>query len=161
MDGGAWWATVHGVAKSRTHRSDLTRTHAISIVSLIWGRNRDKEKDNRQGVGEGERKKAWGGGWTKKKKWLEPVVFLSAVSCYYRFPRKGVGVHSRLKAVDCHKALVPNSFVQILAKIAETDSGWIANTDFFGFVLFLNVKPKVYPKGMLNDLFSFYPNSAL
>ena len=25
MDGGAWWATVHGVAKSRTRPSDLTK----------------------------------------------------------------------------------------------------------------------------------------
>ena len=24
MDGGAWWAAVHGVAKSRTELSDLT-----------------------------------------------------------------------------------------------------------------------------------------
>ena len=24
MDGGAWWATVHGIAKSRTRLSDLT-----------------------------------------------------------------------------------------------------------------------------------------
>ena len=23
MDGGAWWATIHGVAKSRTQLSDL------------------------------------------------------------------------------------------------------------------------------------------
>ena len=32
MDGGAWWATVHGVAKSRTRRSDFTFTfhfHAL------------------------------------------------------------------------------------------------------------------------------------
>ena len=32
MDGGAWWATVHGVAKSRTRLSDLTLTfhfHAL------------------------------------------------------------------------------------------------------------------------------------
>ena len=32
MDGGAWWATVHGVAKSRTQLSDLTFTfqfHAL------------------------------------------------------------------------------------------------------------------------------------
>ena len=29
MDGGAWWATVHGVAKSRTWLSDFTH-------SLIW-----------------------------------------------------------------------------------------------------------------------------
>ena len=26
MDGGAWWATVHGVAKSQTQLSDLTFT---------------------------------------------------------------------------------------------------------------------------------------
>ena len=26
MGGGAWWATVHGVAKSRTRQSDLTFT---------------------------------------------------------------------------------------------------------------------------------------
>ena len=32
MDGGAWWAAVHGVAKSRTQLSDLTLTfhfHAL------------------------------------------------------------------------------------------------------------------------------------
>ena len=32
MDGGAWWATVHGVAKSQTRLSDLTFTfhfHAL------------------------------------------------------------------------------------------------------------------------------------
>ena len=32
MDGGAWWAVVHGVAKSRTQLSDLTFTflfHAL------------------------------------------------------------------------------------------------------------------------------------
>jgi len=27
MDGGAWWATVHGVAKSRTRLSDFTFMH--------------------------------------------------------------------------------------------------------------------------------------
>ena len=31
MDGGAWWAAVHGVAKSRTQLSDFTFTsfHAL------------------------------------------------------------------------------------------------------------------------------------
>ena len=51
MDGGAWWAAVHGVAKSRTQLSDFTFTfhfHALekemathsSILSLEnpWGR---------------------------------------------------------------------------------------------------------------------------
>ena len=27
MDGGAWWAAIHGVAKSRTRLSDFTFTH--------------------------------------------------------------------------------------------------------------------------------------
>ena len=30
MDGGAWWATVHGVAKSQTQLSD-SHTHIQSI----------------------------------------------------------------------------------------------------------------------------------
>ena len=32
MDGGAWWATVHGVAESRTQLSDLTFTlHSYAL----------------------------------------------------------------------------------------------------------------------------------
>ena len=33
MDGGAWWATVHGVTKSRTRLSDFT-TQGIKIQAL-------------------------------------------------------------------------------------------------------------------------------
>ena len=29
MDGGAWWAAVHGVAKSRTRLSDFTFTFHV------------------------------------------------------------------------------------------------------------------------------------
>ena len=38
MDGGAWWATVHGVAKSRTRLSDFTFTfhfHALEKEMAI------------------------------------------------------------------------------------------------------------------------------
>ena len=31
MDGGAWWATVHGVAKSQTRLSDFTFTLRAKI----------------------------------------------------------------------------------------------------------------------------------
>ena len=34
MDGGAWWATVHGVAKSRTRLSDFTSLHFNSKKTL-------------------------------------------------------------------------------------------------------------------------------
>ena len=34
MDGGAWWATVHGVAKSRTRLSDFTSLR--SFLELAW-----------------------------------------------------------------------------------------------------------------------------
>ena len=34
MDGGAWWATVHGVAKSQTRLSDFTHSeHLDSVVA--------------------------------------------------------------------------------------------------------------------------------
>ena len=32
MDGGAWWAAVHGVAKSRTRLSDLTFTFHFHVL---------------------------------------------------------------------------------------------------------------------------------
>ena len=32
MDGGAWWATVHGVAKSQTWLSDFTSLHFTSLL---------------------------------------------------------------------------------------------------------------------------------
>ena len=32
MDGGAWWATVHGVAKSRTRLSNFTHSLSFRIV---------------------------------------------------------------------------------------------------------------------------------
>ena len=34
MDGGAWWATVHGVAKSRTQLSDFTFTQMYPALGL-------------------------------------------------------------------------------------------------------------------------------
>ena len=33
MDGGAWWATVHGVTKSRTRLSDLT--HSLNLIMFL------------------------------------------------------------------------------------------------------------------------------
>ena len=39
MDGGAWWATVHGVTKSRTRLSDNTFKTRIQVPALpfAWG----------------------------------------------------------------------------------------------------------------------------
>ena len=34
MDGGAWWATVYGVAKSRTRLRDFTVTFHFSFVLI-------------------------------------------------------------------------------------------------------------------------------
>ena len=35
MDRGAWWAAVHGIAKSQTGVSDLTLSHFHHRISLI------------------------------------------------------------------------------------------------------------------------------
>ena len=38
MDGGAWWATVHGVAKSRTRLSDFTFTFTLKFyIYMVKG----------------------------------------------------------------------------------------------------------------------------
>ena len=37
MDGGAWWAVVHGVAKSRTRLSDFTFTFHFSLSCIEEG----------------------------------------------------------------------------------------------------------------------------
>ena len=37
MDGGAWWATVHGVAKSQIRLSDLTNLTLATIQLLFLG----------------------------------------------------------------------------------------------------------------------------
>ena len=36
MEGGAWWATVHGVAKSRTRLSDLTYLLTIRSQNKLY-----------------------------------------------------------------------------------------------------------------------------
>ena len=38
MDGGAWWATVHGVAKSRTRLNDFTFTFTFLGLIMIVSR---------------------------------------------------------------------------------------------------------------------------
>ena len=37
MDGGAWWASVHGVAKSRTRLSDFIFTFTFKVSSSSSG----------------------------------------------------------------------------------------------------------------------------
>ena len=46
MDGGAWWATVHGVAKSRTQLSHFTSLHFtytslvhLEFILILWNEN--------------------------------------------------------------------------------------------------------------------------
>ena len=36
MDGGAWWATVHGVAKSRTQLSDYTTLNDLVVFPTFF-----------------------------------------------------------------------------------------------------------------------------
>ena len=47
MDGGAWWATVHGVTKSRTRLSDFTFLSTFTFNILCWwgGKKEDAEAE--------------------------------------------------------------------------------------------------------------------
>ena len=51
MDGGAWWATVHRVAKSRTQLSDFTSLHFTSLLAQVAAHPTCLVR--RQGLGEG------------------------------------------------------------------------------------------------------------
>ena len=51
MDGGAWWATVHGVAKRQTRLSDFTFTFTFTWEALKneeVGIRTEREKHSRQ-----------------------------------------------------------------------------------------------------------------
>ena len=51
MDGGAWWATVHGVSDSRTRLSDFTFSwwRYLHITSPLLGRKEGKKKKEKGG----------------------------------------------------------------------------------------------------------------
>ena len=50
MDRGAWWATVHGVAKNRTRLSDFTSLHFITSHWSEWPSSKSLQTIN---AGEG------------------------------------------------------------------------------------------------------------
>ena len=62
MDGGAWWAAVHGVAKSQTRLSDLTFTFHFHAL--------EKEMATHFSV------LAWRIPWTEKPGWLQSMGLL-------------------------------------------------------------------------------------
>ena len=50
MDGGAWWVTVHGVAKSWTRLSKHSRTWWIDIHGANWGLCPRPERQEENGL---------------------------------------------------------------------------------------------------------------
>ena len=61
MDGGAWWATVHGVAKSQTRLSDFSFTYSLLTDSL--------EKILMLGKIEGRRRRG-----RQRMRWLDGIT---------------------------------------------------------------------------------------
>ena len=49
MDGGAWWATVHGIAKNQTQLSNFTFTLLLSLANYMM-----KQKIKSVGIGRGK-----------------------------------------------------------------------------------------------------------
>ena len=80
MDGGAWGATVHGVAKSRTRLSDFTHslTHSLEELMLklkfqyfvhLIGRTDSLEKTLMLGKIEGRRRRG-----RQRMRWLDGIT---------------------------------------------------------------------------------------
>ena len=87
MDGGAWWATVHGAAKSRTRLSDftftLTYTHTYDILGFPG------VASHKELAYQCSRPKGWEfDPWVRKipcrRKWQSTPVFLPGISCVQR-----------------------------------------------------------------------------
>ena len=79
MDRGAWQATVHGVAKSRTRLSDWTEVNWASIIVLLglprWqGAKESSCQCRRHGFDSWVGKSRW------RRKWLPTPVFLPGKS---------------------------------------------------------------------------------
>ena len=53
MDGGAWWAAVHGVAKSQTRLSDFTSTFHFHALEKEMATHSTVLEATRQGQREG------------------------------------------------------------------------------------------------------------
>ena len=49
MDGGAWWATVHRVTKSRTRLNDFTLTFQELQREKIMGENLASKQEDQEG----------------------------------------------------------------------------------------------------------------
>ena len=129
MDGGAWWAAVHGVAESRTQLRNFTFTcHLTHSIVLAWRIPRMREPGGLPSVGShrdghdwsdlataaaghtGEQKSP--GGVGKKAKLLVSQLCLTLCDpidcspparllCLWNFPGKntGVGGHSLLQGI--------------------------------------------------------------
>jgi len=54
MDGGAWWATIQGVAKNRTRLSDFTFTFFSLSSILAWRIPWTEEPGGPQSIGSQE-----------------------------------------------------------------------------------------------------------
>ena len=49
MDGGAWWVTVHGVAKSKKRLNSLSHTHTLSLS--LWKVRHQKAVESEEVLG--------------------------------------------------------------------------------------------------------------
>ena len=71
MDGGAWWATVHGVAKSRTRLSNSTTTtdqmvKNLPIMQETWVLSQGQEDPLEKGKATQPNVLAWRIPWTEE-----------------------------------------------------------------------------------------------
>ena len=81
MDGGAWWATAHGVAKSRTRLNDFTSLHFHIDFKLIEGRGGSMVKNPSANAGDDrDGFDLWVGKIPCRSKWQPTPVFLPGKS---------------------------------------------------------------------------------
>ena len=66
MDREVWWATVHGVAKSRTRLSDFTYLKNLPTVQETWVQSLGQEDPLEKGMATHSSILAWRIPWTEE-----------------------------------------------------------------------------------------------
>ena len=118
MDEGAWWATVHGVAKSRTRLSDFTFTH------LMW-RTDSLEKTLMLGKIKGRRR-----GGQQRMRWLSGITNSGGPIQKEDWEgglERGCSVHGQATRANQFR---PQLQLEIMTLAADSvGSGWVGDRD--------------------------------
>ena len=133
MDGGAWWATIHGVAKSRTWLSDFTFTFHFHALEKEMATHSSVLAWRISGTGEPGRLPSLGSHRVRHD-WSDLTAAAAAAAC------QPMTVFEKILT---HLCLITNPSLRAIALYRPLDSLWGGR--------FLKHEPTVFPSPPAED----------